>query len=122
MQVDRSAAYASRWIAKSLVKSGLCRRVLVQLSYAIGIAHPLSVNVETYGTGTKSNAELLEIIKANFDMRAGMLVRELDMLKPKYAKTAAYGHFGNCARADDPDFTWEVPKELNLANKKPKHG
>jgi len=70
------------------------------------------VNVETYGTGQRQPGEILQIIHDNFDMRAGMLVRELDMLKPKYSKTAAYGHFGNCARASDPDFTWEVPKPL----------
>ena len=75
---------------------------------------PLSVNVDCYGTQTRSEPEILEIIHANFDMRAGMLVRELDMLKPKYSKTAAYGHFGNAARASDPDFTWETPKKLNF--------
>jgi len=111
-KVDRSAAYYTRWIAKSLVAAGLCSRCLVQVSYAIGVAAPLSVNVETYGTGQRQPGEILQIIHDNFDMRAGMLVRELDMLKPKYSKTAAYGHFGNCARASDPDFTWEVPKPL----------
>jgi len=111
-KVDRSAAYYTRWIAKSLVAAGLCSRCLVQVSYAIGVAAPLSVNVETYGTGQRAQSEILQIIHDNFDMRAGMLVRELDMLKPKYSKTAAYGHFGNCARASDPDFTWEIPKTL----------
>merc|ERR1719198_1131185 len=111
-KVDRSAAYATRWAAKSLVASGLCKRCLVQVSYAIGVPAPMSVFVDTYGSGNgKSNADLLEVVKANFDMRAGMLVRELDMLKPKYKKTAAYGHFGNAARPADPDFTWEVPKK-----------
>ncbi|KAH8063348.1 methionine adenosyltransferase [Aureococcus anophagefferens] len=81
-----------------------------KVSYAIGVAEPLSVFADTYGTGTKPDPEILKIIHDNFDMRAGMLVRELDMLKPKYKKTAAYGHFGNCARGNDPDFTWEVPK------------
>jgi S-adenosylmethionine synthetase len=111
-KVDRSAAYYTRWIAKSLVAAGLCERCLVQVSYAIGVAAPLSVNVNTYGTGKRPEPEILAIVHKNFDMRAGMLVRELDMLKPKYSKTAAYGHFGNCARPDDPDFTWEVPKKL----------
>eukprot|EP00614_Pseudopedinella_elastica_P015058 CAMPEP_0172583514 /NCGR_PEP_ID=MMETSP1068-20121228/3156_1 /TAXON_ID=35684 /ORGANISM="Pseudopedinella elastica, Strain CCMP716" /LENGTH=452 /DNA_ID=CAMNT_0013377355 /DNA_START=241 /DNA_END=1599 /DNA_ORIENTATION=- len=111
-KVDRSAAYYCRWVAKSLVAAGLCERALVQVSYAIGVAAPLSVFVDTYGTGTKSDPEILEIVKANFDMRAGMLVRELDMLKPKYKKTACYGHFGNAARSADPDFTWEIPKKL----------
>jgi S-adenosylmethionine synthetase len=113
-KVDRSAAYYCRWIAKSIVAAGLAKRAIVQVSYAIGVAEPLSVFVDTYGTGVKSDPEILDIIKANFDMRAGMLVRELDMLKPKYKKTAAYGHFGNCARPADPDFTWEVPKKLKL--------
>jgi S-adenosylmethionine synthetase len=114
-KVDRSAAYYCRWMAKSLVAAKLCKRCLVQVSYAIGVPHPLSVYVDAYGSGVgKSNEELLEILKNNFDMRAGMLVRELDMLKPKYKKTAAYGHFGNAARPADPDFTWEVPKELKL--------
>ena len=84
----------------------------MQVSYAIGVAEPLSVFVDSYGTGAKSDPELLQIIHDNFDMRAGMLVRELDMLKPKYKKTAAYGHFGNCARPADSDFTWEIPKKL----------
>jgi len=111
-KVDRSAAYYCRWIAKSLVAAGLAERALVQVSYAIGVAEPLSVFVDTYGTGSKPDAEILQIIHDNFDMRAGMLVRELDMLKPKYKKTAAYGHFGNCARPADADFTWEIPKKL----------
>ena len=109
---DRSAAYYCRWIAKSGVAAGRASRAIVQVSYAIGVPEPLSVFVDTYGTGTKPDAEILEILKNNFDMRAGMLVRELDMLKPKYKKTAAYGHFGNCARGNAPDFTWEVPKKL----------
>mmetsp|Transcript_13232 Transcript_13232/g.17152 ORF Transcript_13232/g.17152 Transcript_13232/m.17152 type:complete len:385 (-) Transcript_13232:263-1417(-) len=111
-KVDRSAAYYCRWIAKSLVAAGLAERALVQVSYAIGVAHPLSVFVDTYGTGTKSDPEILDIIHNNFDLRAGMLVRELDMLKPKYKKTACYGHFGNAARAHDPSFTWEIVKPL----------
>merc|ERR1711934_1159982 len=115
-KVDRSAAYYSRWVAKSLVAAGLCRRCLVQVSYAIGAPEPLSVFVNSYGsaTGGRSDADLLEVIKANFDMRAGMLVIELDMMKPKYKKTACYGHFGNCARPSDPDFTWETPKKLKF--------
>merc|ERR1712106_156973 len=90
-KVDRSAAYYCRWIAKSLVAAGKCKRCLVQVSYAIGVPAPLSVYVDAYGSGgDNSNADLLAIVNANFDMRAGMLVRELDMLKPKYAKTACY--------------------------------
>jgi len=116
-KVDRSAAYYCRWIAKSLVAANLCRRCLVQVSYAIGVPEPLSVFVDSYGSAKdgRTDADLMDIIKKNFDMRAGMLVIELDMRKPKYSKTACYGHFGNCARPDDADFTWEKPKELDLS-------
>ncbi|KAI0705928.1 methionine adenosyltransferase [Cytidiella melzeri] len=107
-KVDRSAAYTARWIAKSLVAAGLARRALVQLSYAIGVAEPLSIFVDTYGTGKKSNAELVEIIRNNWDLRPGVIVQQLDLQKPQYRKTAAYGHFGN------PDYTWEKPKQLKL--------
>ena len=109
-KVDRSAAYAARWIAKSLVHAKLCRRVLVQISYAIGVAAPLSVHVDTYGTGEKSDKELLQIVKKNFDLRPGCIIRDLDLLRPIYNKTASYGHFGR----EHPDFTWETPKELVL--------
>jgi len=113
-KVDRSAAYFSRWIAKSLVSAGICKRCLVQLSYAIGVASPLSIFVDTYGSAANGRTDLdvLKIIEDNFDCRAGLLVIELDMLKPKYKKTACYGHFGNSSRPADPDFTWEVPKKL----------
>ncbi|KAH2970033.1 S-adenosylmethionine synthase [Aspergillus fumigatus] len=83
-KVDRSAAYVGRWIAKSLVHAGLARRVLVQLSYAIGVAEPLSIFVETYGTSEKSSDELVEIIRKNFDLRPGVIVKELDLAKPIY--------------------------------------
>jgi len=108
-KVDRSAAYAARWIAKSLVHSRLCRRVLVQLSYAIGVAKPLSVYVDTYGTGNKSDSELLAIIERNFDLRPGCIVRDLKLNRPIFSKTSCYGHFGRT----DPDFIWEQPKDLN---------
>jgi S-adenosylmethionine synthetase len=109
-KVDRSAAYAARWIAKSLVASKLCRRVLVQVSYAIGVAYPLSVFVDTYGTGIKNDKEIAEIVKKNFDLRPGCLMRDLKLTRPIYSKTACYGHFGR----DDADFTWETPKKLDL--------
>jgi S-adenosylmethionine synthetase len=113
-KVDRSAAYAARWVAKSLVHAGLCHRVLVQLSYAIGIASPLSIYIDSYGTAPKlsgkSDAELVEIVKANFDLRPGCIVRDLQLRKPIFKFTAAYGHFGR----DHADFTWEKPKELTL--------
>jgi len=109
-KVDRSGAYAGRWIAKSLVAAGLCARCLVQVSYAIGVAQPLSVYVDTYGTGVKSDADILEIIKKNFDLRPGVILRELKLKRPIYEKTAYFGHFGR----NDPDFTWEQPKKLVL--------
>jgi len=105
-KVDRSAAYAARWVAKSLVKAGLCKRVLVQLSYAIGVAEPLSICVFSYGTSAKSEHELLEIVKKNFDLRPGRIVKDLKLKDPIYSKTACYGHFGR------PEFTWEQPKKL----------
>jgi len=113
-KVDRSGAYAARWIAKSLVAAGLAQRALVQISYSIGVAEPLSIFVDTYGTGKVSNAELLNIIKRNFDLRPGILGRELDLKRPIYEKTACFGHFGR----NDPDFTWEQPKKLDLGEAK----
>ncbi|XP_053305834.1 S-adenosylmethionine synthase [Spea bombifrons] len=105
-KVDRSAAYAARWVAKSLVHARLCRRVLVQVSYAIGVAIPLSVSLFTYGTSEKTEKELLDIVERNFDLRPGVIVRDLDLKKPIYQNTACYGHFGRSG------FSWEVPKEL----------
>ncbi|CAG8518040.1 767_t:CDS:2, partial [Ambispora leptoticha] len=96
-KVDRSAAYTARWIAKSLVHAKLARRVLVQLSYAIGVAEPLSIFVDTYRSSNKTNEELLQIIKKNFDLRPGVIVSELGLHKPEgwnYEQTAVYGHFG----------------------------
>jgi S-adenosylmethionine synthetase len=112
-KVDRSAAYAARWIAKSLVAAGLCQRVLIQLSYAIGIADPLSVFVDSYGTvqGGRTDRDLLRIVQANFRLRPGHIIQDLRLLRPIYLKTACYSHFGRA----DPDFTWEVPKPLNLS-------
>lgn len=107
-KVDRSAAYAARWVAKSLVNAGLARRALVQFSYAIGVAEPLSIFVETYGTSKHSNAELVEIINKNFDLRPGVIVKELDLARPIYFKTASYGHFTN---QENP---WEKAKTLKL--------
>ncbi|XP_061692252.1 S-adenosylmethionine synthase isoform X1 [Syngnathoides biaculeatus] len=107
-KVDRSAAYAARWVAKSLVKAKLCRRVLVQVSYAIGVAHPLSISLFTYGSSNKTETELLHIVNKNFDLRPGVIVRELQLKRPIYQQTATYGHFGR------PEFSWEVPKRLLL--------
>ncbi|CAK9297364.1 unnamed protein product [Gordionus sp. m RMFG-2023] len=105
-KVDRSAAYAARWVALSLVKAGLCKRVLVQVSYAIGIAEPLSITVFSFGTSKKSDSDLLEIVKRNFDLRPGNIIRVLDLKRPIYFHTATYGHFGK------PEYIWEKPKIL----------
>jgi S-adenosylmethionine synthetase len=107
-KVDRSAAYAARWVAKSLVQAGLCKRVLVQVSYAIGVAEPLSIFVSSYGTGIKTDAELLKIVRENFDLRPGRIVKDLDLKRPMYQQTACYGHFGR------PEFPWEQPKHLKF--------
>ncbi|KAJ2162218.1 methionine adenosyltransferase sam2 [Coemansia sp. RSA 552] len=107
-KVDRSAAYAARYVAKSLVAAKLARRVTVQFSYAIGVAEPLSVYVDTYGTSSKSDKELVQIIRNNFDLRPGAIAKELDLFKPVYRKTACYGHFGRDI------FTWEKPKTLKF--------
>jgi S-adenosylmethionine synthetase len=111
-KVDRSAAYAARWVAKSLVAAGLAERVIVQVAYAIGVSHPLSLFVDTYGTAKdgRTDEEILEIIKKNFDLRPGMIIKELQLKRPIYEKTAYHGHFGR----NDPDFLWEVPKKLTL--------
>jgi len=109
-KVDRSAAYAARWIAKSVVAAKLAHRCLVQVSYAIGVAEPMSIFVDTYGTGAKSDAEILDIVKKNFDLRPGYIIRDLDLMRPIYLKTAAYGHFGR----HEAEFLWEKPKPLVL--------
>lgn len=107
-KVDRSAAYAARWVAKSLVHAGICKRVQVQFSYAIGIAEPLSLHVDTYGTASIPDDEVIEIIKKNFDLRPGVLVKELDLARPIYLPTASYGHFTN------QEYPWEKPKPLKF--------
>jgi len=109
-KVDRSAAYAARWIAKSVVAAKLAARALVQVSYAIGVPEPLSIYVDTYGTNTRPEKEILEIVKKNFDLRPGVIIRDLKLTRPIYLKTACYGHFGR----KDSDFTWETPKQLKL--------
>merc|ERR1740128_706344 len=108
-KVDRSAAYAARWVAKSLVKAGLVKRCLVQVSYAIGVAHPISVFCTGYGTSDKYNDDqLTRIVNHNFDLRPGIIVRDLDLKKPIYSATASYGHFGR------PEFTWEQEKPIAI--------
>jgi S-adenosylmethionine synthetase len=103
-KVDRSAAYAARYVAKNIVGAGLASKCLVQVSYAIGIARPTSVMVTTYGTGKVSDERLAEIVQKEFDLRPKGIVQMLDLLRPIYLKTAAYGHFGR----DEPEFTWEA--------------
>jgi S-adenosylmethionine synthetase len=109
-KVDRSGAYAARWIAKSLVANKLCRRVLVQISYSIGLADPLSVHVDTYGTHADgyTDRDLFNIVCKHFNLRPGFIIKDLDLKRPIYKKTAAYGHFGR----NEETFTWEQPRTL----------
>ena len=111
-KVDRSGAYAARWIAKSLVAAGLCDRALVQVAYSIGIAKPLSIFVNSYGTVKEgyTDKKLIEIVEKNFDLRPGIIIRDLKLKTPLYAKTACGGHFSR----EDQGVPWEVPKKLNL--------
>jgi S-adenosylmethionine synthetase len=109
-KVDRSAAYATRYVAKNIVAAGLASRCLVQVSYAIGVAEPTSIMVETYGTGKVSNETLTALVRKHFDLRPKGIVNMLDLLRPIYQKTAAYGHFGR----DEPEFTWEATDRAAL--------
>ena len=102
-KVDRSAAYAARWVAKNVVAAGLARRCQVQLAYAIGVARPVSIRVDTFGTGTVSDAQLEQAVEKTFDLRPGAIIRDLKLRRPIYRQLAAYGHFGR----DDLDLTWE---------------
>ena len=102
-KVDRSAAYAMRWVAKNVVAAGLARRCEAQVAYAIGKAHPVGVFIQTFGTGTVSDEEIQEAVLEVFDLRPAAIIRDLDLLRPIYAKTSAYGHFGR----ELPEFTWE---------------
>jgi S-adenosylmethionine synthetase len=112
-KVDRSAAYAARWAAKNVVAAGLADRCEIQVAYAIGVAHPLSVNVETFGTGKVPDERISELINEHFDLRPGAIIRDLDLRKPIYQKTAAYGHFGR----DDIEFTWERTDKSEVLRK-----
>ena len=102
-KVDRSAAYACRYVAKNIVAAGLASYCLVQVSYAIGVAEPMNITVFTRGTGVVSDAKLAELVRANFDLRPRGIIKMLDLRRPIYSKTAAYGHFGR----EEPEFTWE---------------
>ena len=103
-KVDRSAAYAARWVAKNVVAAGLAHRCEVQLAYAIGVAHPLSIMVDTFGTADVDEAIITKAVEEVFDLRPGAIIRDLRLRRPIFEKTAAYGHFGR----DDADFTWEA--------------
>jgi S-adenosylmethionine synthetase len=102
-KVDRSGAYAARWVAKHIVAAGLAERCEIQVAYAIGVAHPLSVNVETYGTGKIPDEQIASVINASFDLRPGAIIRDLGLRRPIFQPTASYGHFGR----DDLDLPWE---------------
>lgn len=109
-KVDRSAAYAARWVAKNIVAAGLARKVEVQVAYAIGVADPVSINVETYGTEMGVTRERIQqAVRKVFDLRPAVIIDELDLKRPIYAKTAAYGHFGRA----DADFTWEIVNKVD---------
>lgn len=103
-KVDRSAAYAGRYVAKNVVAAGIASRCEVQIAYAIGVARPVSLMVETFGTGKISDDKIAKLIERNFDLRPRAIIHSLNLLRPIYLKTAAYGHFGR----DEPEFTWEV--------------
>ncbi|MFN8532771.1 MAG: methionine adenosyltransferase [Dehalococcoidia bacterium] len=109
-KVDRSAAYAARWVAKNIVAAGLADRCEIQLAYAIGVARPLSVYVETFGTGQVSDDTIVDLVNKHFDLRPGAIIRDLQLRRPIYRKTAAYGHFGR----DDIDAPWESTAKADL--------
>ena len=112
-KVDRSAAYAARWAAKNVVAAGLAERCEIQVAYAIGVAHPLSVNVETFGTGKIADDKIADLINQHFDLRPGAIIRDLNLRRPIYRKTAAYGHFGR----DDVQFPWEETSKAEALRK-----
>lgn len=109
-KVDRSAAYAARYVAKNIVAAGLAKKCEIQLSYAIGVAHPTSIRVETFGTGVLEDINLVEIIRKHFDLRPAGIIKMLDLRKPIYKQTAAYGHFGR----NDLDLSWERLDKVEL--------
>ena len=112
-KVDRSAAYAARWAAKNVVAAGLADRCEIQVAYAIGVAHPLSVNVETFGTGKISDEKIAELVQAHFDLRPGAIIRDLNLRRPIFRQTAAYGHFGR----DDVQLPWESTERAEALRK-----
>ena len=109
-KVDRSAAYAARYVAKNIVAAGLAERCEVQLSYAIGVAEPVSISVDTFATGNLADSEIVSLVKAHFDLRPAAIIKDLDLLNPIYKRTAAYGHFGR----DDVQLPWERCDKIEL--------
>lgn len=109
-KVDRSAAYAARWAAKNIVAAGLADRCEIQVAYAIGVAHPLSINVETFGTGRIPDEQIAELIQTHFDLRPGAIIRNLKLRRPLYRRVAAYGHFGR----DDLELPWEDTSKAEI--------
>jgi S-adenosylmethionine synthetase len=112
-KVDRSGAYAARWVAKNIVASGLASRCEIQVAYAIGVARPLSINVETFGTGAIPDEKIAALVAETFDLRPGAIIRDLDLRKPIYRQLAAYGHFGR----DDLDLKWEETNRADALKK-----
>jgi S-adenosylmethionine synthetase len=109
-KVDRSAAYAARYVAKNVVAAGLARQCTIQVSYAIGVARPINITVYTEGTGAVPDEKIAQLVHEHFDLRPRGIVKMLDLLRPIYAKTAAYGHFGR----EEPEFTWEATDKARL--------
>ena len=113
-KVDRSGSYMARYIAKNIVAAGLADKCQVQIAYAIGVAKPVSFMVDTFGTGRVSDERITNLAGELFDMRPGIIIRDLDLLRPIFRKTACYGHFGR----EDPDFTWERTDRVEALRKK----
>ena len=111
--MDRSAAYAARYVAKNIVAAGLADQCEIQLSYAIGVAHPTSISINTNGTGKLSDEKLVEIVRENFDLRPTGIIKMLDLRRPIYKQTAAYGHFGR----DDLNLPWEQTDKVEVLKK-----
>ena len=111
--MDRSAAYAGRYVAKNIVAAGLADRCEIQISYAIGVAEPTSISVNTFDTGKLTDAEIVDLVRANFDLRPQGLIAMLDLKRPIYRSTAAYGHFGR----ELPAFTWEKTDKAAILEK-----
>jgi len=113
-KVDRSGSYMARYIAKNIVAAGLADKCEIQIAYAIGVAHPVSIMIDTFGTEKIPQSKILELIKETFDLRPEAIIRYLDLRRPIFRKTASYGHFGR----EDEDFTWEKTDKAEMLKKK----